>query len=404
MKLEGSLDAFGLSDVCTLLASTRKSGALELARNRQNGPSMRGIVWFNDGSICGASADLNRQNLARRIIGSGAVDDIALRHAVARVVSGGIGVARALLESGAVDAHIVQQAASEQVTDAMSELLTWTDGEFAFNADLADTDDVGIVVAVSAALDAARDRQQQWSALHSAISGPDCILALTPGVSVDPSLSRDEWGVMALVDGHRSVQELAELTGTGIYGVTSILAGLVQRGLVAVKDPTSPDYVANLERRFAMLMSLEDTSVAVKSSAPMVSVPVSPGGRGATTAGALTGSTASQFGASEAFVGQFASTVGEFVGAGGVEAFRDPAETSTVSASASPFAMTRPGGLGSQVMAAHVGSSSVGRYDVAQGTAQAAVAPSTYPSDLLQRDPTLNRTLLLRLIAGVRGL
>ena len=239
MKLEGSLDAFGLPDVCTLLASTGKSGVLELIRTRADGP-VHGSVWFSSGQICGASADTNRQNLVRRIIGTGAVDDMALRHAVARTVSGGTGVARALLESGAVDAQVVQSAAHEQITDAMSELLTWSEGDFAFNVDLTYNDDVGVQVTVVDALSLARERQGQWNALRGTVAGPDVVLIIAPGVGADPTVSRDEWAVLALVDGHRSVQDLAELTGTGLYGVTALLSGLLQRGLLAVKDATSP--------------------------------------------------------------------------------------------------------------------------------------------------------------------
>ena len=404
MKLEGSLDAFGLADVCTLLSSTGKSGALELTKRRTGGPAMRGVVWFSSGQISGASADLTRQNLARRIIGAGAVDDLALRHAVARVVSGGIGVARALLEAGAVDALSVQQAATEQVTDAMSELLTWTEGEFAFNADQVDPDEVGIAVSVAAALEIAHVRQQQWSNLHSAISGPEAILSLTPGVASDPSVTRDEWGVMALVDGHRNVQELAELTGAGLYAVTSILAGLVQRGLLTVKDPTSPDYVSNLERRFAMLMSLEEAPIGPRSAVGSPSATGSPGGRGATTAGALNGATASPSATGDVARGQFVPAVGALVGAGGVDAYRDAAETGSVSESSRAFAVSRPGGLGSQVMAAQAGSLRAGAYEGGDSRSQTATAPAVYAAELLQRDPSLNRTLLLRLIAGVRGL
>jgi hypothetical protein len=61
-----------------------------------------------------------------------------------------------------------------------------------------------------------------------------------------------------------------------------------------------------------------------------------------------------------------------------------------------------PGGLGSQVMAAQGQSLTQSRFD---GTvSQTATAPANYAAELIKRDPMMNRTLLLRLIAGVRGL
>ena len=394
MKLEGSLDAFGLPDVCTLLASTGKSGVLELSRTRADGP-VHGSVWFSSGQICGASADTNRQNLVRRIIGTGAVDDMALRHAVARTVSGGTGVARALLESGAVDAQVVQSAAHGQITDAMSELLTWSEGDFAFNVDLTYNDDVGVQVTVVDALSLARERQGQWNALRGTVAGPDVVLIIAPGVGADPTVSRDEWAVLALVDGHRSVQDLAELTGTGLYGVTALLSGLLQRGLLAVKDATSPDYVSNLERRLGMLMSIEGGAPSPRPTVvQMASAPI-PGGLGVTTAAALIGDSSGDLPRSPR-------------GSDSAPAMSDdeaiPPEPSTASPTGlgASLSLAMPGGLGTQVVAAHAQTMSHSDYEGA--VSMTATAPANYAAELIKRDPMMNRTLLLRLIAGVRGL
>ena len=96
MNLEGTLDAFGLPDVVALLAGTGKTGGLQL-RHAQGPGLVHGVVWFREGRISGASSDRSRASLVRRVVGSGAVDDAALRHAVQRATGGGTGVARALL-------------------------------------------------------------------------------------------------------------------------------------------------------------------------------------------------------------------------------------------------------------------------------------------------------------------
>jgi hypothetical protein len=55
-------------------------------------------------------------------------------------------------------------------------------------------------------------------------------------------------------------------------------------------------------------------------------------------------------------------------------------------------------------MAAQGGSMFAGGFESGESRSQTATAPANYAAELLQRDPSLNRTLLLRLIAGVRGL
>jgi hypothetical protein len=398
MKLEGSLDAFGLPDVCTLLGSTGKSGALELSRARAD-ELQQGVVWFKAGEITGATADVRRQNLARRLIGSGVADDVALRHAVARSVSGGSGVARALLESGSADASFVQKAAREQLADALSELLTWSTGEFSFDADAQFNDDVGVSVTVADALSVARDRHDHWSALRGVIAGPDVVLAISPGVVADPLVSREDWAVIALVDGIRTVQDLAELTGSGLYGVTTVLAGLLQRGLLTVKDPTSPDHVSTLERRLAMLGSIESGPQQTSASVSRPLAAPVPGGLGTSAAAALSTDRAfSSEGQAFTRERQPANQASFATQGNGFE--------SSLIAPASPghsmsAALATPGALGSQVMAAHSYSAA---HALDAASAQIATAPVNYAAELIRRDPMMNRTLLLRLIAGVRGL
>ena len=144
MKLEGSLDAFSLPDIFQLLSFTKKSGGLRLS----NGSAV-GVVYFAEGFVTGASSDGSRQGLARRLIGSGVVDDATLELAVAAVAQG-TGIGPWLLESGAVDAELVRQAATEQAVDAVFDLLRWPAGDFAFAVDAVNPDEVGVRLATDA--------------------------------------------------------------------------------------------------------------------------------------------------------------------------------------------------------------------------------------------------------------
>ena len=45
MRLEGSLDAFSLPDIFSLLSMTKKTGGLHLRRS-----GAHGVVWLGDGS------------------------------------------------------------------------------------------------------------------------------------------------------------------------------------------------------------------------------------------------------------------------------------------------------------------------------------------------------------------
>ncbi len=94
-----------------------------------------GVVYFADGLVTGASADGVRQSLARRLIGSGAVDDDMIRAAVDQADENrGIGLV--LVDSGSVDADLARQAATEQTVDSVFDLLRWPVGDFSFDVEL----------------------------------------------------------------------------------------------------------------------------------------------------------------------------------------------------------------------------------------------------------------------------
>jgi hypothetical protein len=82
MRLEGTLDAFSLPDIFQLLSFTKKTGALHLRRTTgEGGRPLHGVVHVRGGLVTGARGDASRQELGRRLVGTGLVDDEALAQA-----------------------------------------------------------------------------------------------------------------------------------------------------------------------------------------------------------------------------------------------------------------------------------------------------------------------------------
>ena len=94
----------------------------------------------------------------------------------------------------------------------------------------------------------------------------------------DPEVSREEWSLLALVDGRRSVTELVDLTGSGQYAVVSTLAALVQRGLLEVRPESgeADDHVAVVVRRQRLLAPLEDAPFVPVQETPTEEAPPAP--------------------------------------------------------------------------------------------------------------------------------
>jgi hypothetical protein len=355
MRLEGTLDAFSLPDIFQLLSFTKKTGTLHLRRAGLGDPA-HGVVHLRDGAVTGARSDVRRQALGRRIVGAGLVDDKTLAAAVARVRSDeSFGLARALAEAAPAVAEVARELAAEQATDAVFDLLRWPDGEFAFVVDEEDPDDLGASLTVEEVVAEARRRMETWDA--SSVPAGDAVVSLVTSPTEAPNLTRDEWALLALVDGRRTVGDFVALSGRGEYAVVGALRTLVERGLLAFGETTD-----GLSRRQELLDELEGVAAPVTAAArEPVRAPVIPERP---------------------------------------EPFTPPRQPEHAEPAVPPPTYAR---ASTPTPRASTVSASVGEVHGAVAMQPAHhEAPATSP--YIERDPSVNKSLLLRLIAGVRGL
>ena len=378
MRLEGTLDAFSLPDIFQLLSYTKKTGTLHLRRADEHG-----VVHLHDGLVTGARSDVRRQALARRIVGSGLVSDDALDAAVAHARATPCGLARALADSELVPAARLRDLAVEQSTDAVFDLMRWPEGEFAFVVDEGNPDDVGAAQAVEEVVAEARRRMESWAA--SSAPAPHAVVSMVTAPGSDPVLSRDDWSLLALVDGRRTVADLVSLAGSGEFAVVSALAGLIERGLLTTEAPS-----AQLSVRQQLLAQLEGAEPeAAPAPPPVVERPAPPAAEPVARR------------EPEPFVPR--------------EPEPEPVQRSSPVIPERPEPFTPPrqpehaepepayarSAAAQRVAAGIAAASSVGEV---HGAVAMQPAPQPSLSTAIERDPSVNKSLLLRLIAGVRGL
>ena len=361
MRLEGTLDAFSLPDIFQLLSYTKKTGTLHLRREAEHG-----VVHLRDGAVTGARSDVARQALGRRLVGAGLVDDEALADAVAAVrASPDTGLARALADTGRLDPELLRQLGVEQATDAVFDLLRWPDGDFAFVMDEPDPDDLGAALSVDDVVAEGRRRLESWDAVTAAVPSSAAVVSLATSPEQEPSIDRDEWALLSLVDGARTVADLVALSGRGEYVVVSALAAFVERGLLAIGS--TPDGVGALVRRQELLATLEGAPEPPAAAPARLVPPPSPR----------------------------AAVIPERP-----EPFT-PARQPDHVEPAPAYARL----IGSAVSVSTASAATVGVVQGAHALApQHDVDPVPAAVAYIDRDPNVNKSLLLRLIAGVRGL
>ena len=390
MKLEGSLDAFSLPDIFALLSMTKKTGGLHLRRGNAHG-----VVWFTTGAITGGASDVSRQGLARRVVGTGVVGHEALSQAVEHSRNDdSTGVVRALSLAAAVDEGLMHDLVGEHVVDTVFDLLRWPEGEFAFVIDEPNPDDVGVSRQVDDVVTEARRRLEQWTTVSVAIPSPAAVLSVQTALADDPRLTRDEWALLALVDGRRNVAEIVGLAGRGEFAVVSALADLVARGLLRLNDG---DDLSVLLRAQELLASLETATTAPAAA---------PGGqRPAEVVAAaapepiveivdFTEADDDDFDSDEddEDADPLSATVAAVTQLSAVPA--QPTDRAEITPKRpEPFLPKRQPDHPEEPLPA-----------VAAAAGGAASAPALAAATYIERDPSVNKSLLLRLIAGVRGL
>jgi len=390
VKLEGSLDAFGLSDVFHLLQATQKTGGLWLRRE-----GSEALVHLEDGAISAATLDPARMGLLRRLVMTGAVDDEAIADAATYAADNGIGLVAALQALDLVADDELTRLARVMVIDVVFDLLQWPEGDFSFAAEERSADDVGLRLATAEAVTEARSRVDRWESAAVTVPSPASVPSIIERVDdPTPVLAAEQWSILALIDGRRSVQEMVDLIGVGAFDVVIVLADLVEAGLVQVTPP-GDEAPLQVRLRRLELMGLLDAAAAAADvpDAGAISATASASTPSATAARAREEPAPSQLSRSGVVPERaepFPSTRRP-----------DHPEPAPVGASRARASLASRPAATTVVGANAVANDPLDQMHPARELADPHALPESADEDA---DPLFNRSLVLRLIAGVRGL
>lgn len=245
--LQGTLNDFTLADVFSLLALTKKTGALGVTSDGTDGR-----VFFREGLICLALSDAKRVPLGARLVSAGLVDADQVRATVEQHTGDSVAVTEALLASGHVEDRVLAVFLREQIVDAIFELMRLEKGSFNFDA-AAPALSRGVGLSVVEVVGEATRRLDEWQAIHQRISSPTAVLAMVPsaaGGREGVALAAEQWELLALIDGRRTVSDVVELTGRGEFATCRVLGDLVEGGLIQAQDRSTGEQT-DLEKLIA---------------------------------------------------------------------------------------------------------------------------------------------------------
>lgn len=181
MSLQGSLDTVGLADVLTLLASTTKSGELEVSGDRRSGR-----LWFTEGKL------------------------------------NGFAVGKA-----------------PRPVDAVFELLRVTTGAFVFN-DKRMAPSPQVPVAVDQVVTEAKARLSEWRTIEAVVPSLDARVELAPDPPAGVTLTREQWQLVVAIGDGRPVGAVLERRQQGEFDGCKAIKGMVDARLAKVISKPEP--------------------------------------------------------------------------------------------------------------------------------------------------------------------
>ena len=187
MSLEGTLETIALPDVLALLSVTAKTGELRI----ESGGGV-GSVWFDAGQLAGFDVGTTRTPV-----------------------------------------------------DALFTLLRLREGSFKFHTGTATVNPLG-PQDVAPVLDEAESRLAQWPGIAATVPSVYSGLKLRPSVEGTVMLRPDQWQLVAMIGGGRTVAEVLALRDVGEYEGCRAVKELVDLRLVDVAVGPAPAATAGL--------------------------------------------------------------------------------------------------------------------------------------------------------------
>ena len=235
----GTLDDFTLPEILRMLAFSKKTGTLKVSRRAGNGR-----VTFRDGKVVYAETELSSSRLGQKLVAAGKLAPTKLRQCLDTQATTGDRLGRILLADDAVTRDDLEEAIRAQIEDSAYELMCWEAGEFTWEPGAQEGDETEVALDVDDLMLDVTGRLQEQDQMKRRLEAPGAVPQLVQHPAQGPgdiNISPQQWRVLVLVDGKRTVDELAEAAGLPASEAAVTLHDLVVAGLIEVAAAAEPE-------------------------------------------------------------------------------------------------------------------------------------------------------------------
>jgi hypothetical protein len=235
--LEGNLARFEIPDLLTFLNMGRRTGVLVLEH-----PEQETKVFFREGKPIFATSTKDELRIGNMLVRQGKLKSADLERALSRARPPGQKIGEVLLSEKILEKDELASFLKVQVSEVIFDTFDWRKGVFSFfdripppaTAVTLEMDIQNLIMEGVRRIDDRARLSEVFPDLNmvaEAVANPERI-------KQSVTLTRDEWQVLFLVDGRRSLSEICRLAGNSDELATlQILYNLVVANLVQVVPP-----------------------------------------------------------------------------------------------------------------------------------------------------------------------
>lgn len=238
MNLQGDFDGSFLGNIMQLLCDDQRTGILRVkSENRES------RVVFKEGTIVYAIGSHKEARLGAILRRDGVLSEKQLKKCLMTAKETKLALGKVLVERGYISLETLKKYNKKQVEEILYNLLFWHKGKFEYN----DTEiNLGGMIVTQLnpmrlILEASR-RIDEMSLFTELIPSDEIIFKISgkpQSEEEEIKFSPNEWRILSLIDGARTIRQLIEISGYDDFAVYKILYSIMSYGLIEKVDEIS---------------------------------------------------------------------------------------------------------------------------------------------------------------------
>ncbi len=234
MSFTGNLQTVAFPDLLQLFSAGKKTGTVTIIRG-----NIRKEIVFKDGNIISASSqEAEEDYLGQIVLKSGRITKTDLQRAVYMHKTSGKKIGQVLVEMKLLSREELSLLLKQQVEEIIYNLFSWKEGEFIFKEGQLPASREGLVDlnTMNIIMEGTR-RIDEWVEIQKVMPSDHQVLRVsaTPQVKSDEvTISLDEFRVLTLIDGSRTVQEILGQSPLGDFATSRAVYKLLLGKLVEI--------------------------------------------------------------------------------------------------------------------------------------------------------------------------